>query len=223
MSATALVMQAGRRRRSDYVRLALMARRDWPLLAVVFLCGLANQGCGLGVPVVSALLVARVGRGGMRAEDLPPYLLALVGLALGKAVCTWLEGWLAHQVAYGLLAVLRKAAYDALEPLAPAYTLKRRTGDITTMVMNDIETLETFFAHTLVPVTVSIIVPAAILVALAFFAPVLVAVLLPFMVVVAGLPVLGRRWGEAQARAVGERRAEVNAHMIDSVQGLREI
>jgi thiol reductant ABC exporter CydC subunit len=222
MSATPLSLPAGRRR-SDYARLALMARRDWPLLAFVFFCGLANQGCGLGVPVVSALLVARVGRGGMRVEDLPPYLVALVALALGKAVFTWLEGWLAHQVAYGLLAALRKTAYDALEPLAPAYTQKRRTGDITTMVMNDIETLETFFAHALVPVTVSILVPAAILVALAFFAPVLVAVLLPFMVAVAGLPVLGRHWGEAQARAVAERRAEVNAHMVDSVQGLREI
>ena len=95
----------------------------------------------------------------MRADELPPYLIALAGFAVAKAIFTWLDMWFAHNVAYGMLAWLRSSAYNALEPLAPAYTLKRRSGDVVSMATADIETIELFFAHTLVPLLVMIRCP----------------------------------------------------------------
>jgi ATP-binding cassette, subfamily B, bacterial len=38
--------------------------------------------------------------------------------------------------------------------LAPPYTLKRRSGDIVSMATADIEAIELFFAHTLVPLDI---------------------------------------------------------------------
>ena len=110
--------------------------------------------------------------------------------------------WFAHNVAYGMLAWLRSSAYNALEPLAPAYTLKRRSGDVVSMATADIETIELFFAHTLVPLMVMILVPTALLIGLAVVAWPLAVVLLPFLVLVASLPLLGRRWVDPVAAEV---------------------
>jgi thiol reductant ABC exporter CydC subunit len=205
-----------------FVRLFLLVRPWWSLLAVTLLTALAMQACAVGIAVTGALLVARVALGAP-VDALPPYLLALAALTIGRAVLYWLQMWLGHRVAYGMLAALRSRSYTALEPLAPAYTLKRRTGDITNMVMADVEIIELFFAHTLVPLAVMLLVPATILVVLGVVAPVLPLVLLPFILAVAVLPLLARRWGEPLAQELRQRQALVNAHMVDSVQGLREV
>src|SRR5918912_1222648 len=173
-----------------FVRLALLVRPWWRGVVLNLTAALLNQGSGIALGVVSALLVARVAAR-VQANELWPYLVALAGLAVAKAVFTWLDMWFAHNVAYGMLAWLRSSAYNALEPLAPAYTLKRRSGDVVSMATADIETIELFFAHTLVPAIVMVIVPVALLVVLAIIAPPLALVLLPFLIVVSALPLLG--------------------------------
>jgi len=205
-----------------FVRLTLMARPWWRGLSLTVVTALLNQAMGVALAVTGALLVARVARGAT-SDELPPYLLALALLTLGKAALAWLEMWLAHNLAYGMLAWLRSSAYNALEPLAPAYTLKRRGGDIVSMVTADIEAIEAFYAHTLVPLIVALVVPISVLVALAFIAPVLAIVLIPFILIVAGLPLLGRRWADPVATEVRGQHGLVNAHLVDSIQGMREL
>jgi ATP-binding cassette subfamily C protein CydCD len=183
---------------------------------------LLNQGSGIALGMASALLVARVATG-MRADELPPYLIALAVLTVAKATFTWLDMWFAHNVAYGMLAWLRSSVYNALEPLAPAYTLKRRSGDVVSMATADIETIELFFAHTLVPLMVMLLVPTALLIGLAVVAWPLAVVLLPFLVLVASLPLMGRGWVDPVAAEVRREHGRVNAHLVDSIQGLREL
>ena len=120
------------------MRLALLVRPWWRGVTLNLTAALLNQCSGIALAVVSALLVARVATG-IRADELPlSYLAALAVLAIAKAAFTWLDMWLAHNVAHGMLAWLRSSAYNALEPLAPAYTLKRRSGDIVSMATADI-------------------------------------------------------------------------------------
>jgi ATP-binding cassette, subfamily B, bacterial len=205
-----------------FVRLALLVRPWWRGVTLNLTAALLNQGSGIALAVVSALLVARVATG-IRADELPPYLTALSVLTIAKAAFTWLDMWFAHNVAYGMLAWLRSSAYNALEPLAPAYTLKRRSGDVVSMATADIETIELFFAHTLVPLMVMILVPTALLMGLATVAWPLAVVLLPFLVLVASLPLLGRRRVDPVAAEVRHEQGRVNAHLVDSIQGLREL
>jgi ABC-type multidrug transport system fused ATPase/permease subunit len=122
-----------------------------------------------------------------------------------------------------MLSWLRSSSYNALEPLAPAYTLKRRSGDVVSMATADIETIETFFAHTLVPAIVMLVVPTALLIALFVVAPPLALVLLPFILLVAILPLAGRRWADPLSTEVRGLHGLVNAHLVDSIQGMREV
>src|SRR5919199_1027353 len=81
-----------------FVRLALLVRLWWRGVALNLTAALLNQGSGIALAVAGALLVARVATG-MRADGLPPYLIALAVLTVAKATFTWLDMWFAHNVA----------------------------------------------------------------------------------------------------------------------------
>src|SRR3546814_11922392 len=78
----------------------------------------------------------------------------------------WIEAWLAHSIAYQLLGEMRIALYGKLEALAPAYLLERRSGDLLGLATQDVETVEYFFAHTVAPAFVAVLVPGVVLLVL---------------------------------------------------------
>src|SRR5258707_10256748 len=52
-------------------------------------------------------------------------------------------------ISYRLLAELRIRLYRLLDPLAPAYLVRRRTGDLVSALLGDVELIELFYAHTI--------------------------------------------------------------------------
>jgi len=57
-------------------------------------------------------------------------LVALLLVAPAAGVLHWLESWLAHDMAYRLLADMRMRFFRKLVALGPAYLSARRTGDL---------------------------------------------------------------------------------------------
>lgn len=72
-------------------------------------------------------------------------LCALVAL---RALMTWREMDLSHDLAYRVLAALRVRVFDGLARSAPARVAGRRSGDLAATAMADVEALEFFYAHT---------------------------------------------------------------------------
>ena len=87
-------------------------------------------------------------------------------LAPLSALMFYLETWQAHDMAFRLLAKMRIDLYEKLEPLAPAYMVRRRSGDFVSVVGGDVETVEYFFGHAVSPMIVAILIPSGLLVAL---------------------------------------------------------
>jgi ATP-binding cassette, subfamily B, bacterial len=194
--------------------------RPWPgELAAVITSGILHAVSLVALGVVGALLVARVVTGG-NTTTLTWFLLALVPLS---SLFAWLDIWLAHDLAYRLLAELRVKLYRLLDRLAPAYMYRRRSGDLLGTATGDIELIELFYAHTIVPTMLSILVPAGVLTALVFIHPGLALVLVPFLLAVALTPALARRRLDRLGRELRDHTGVVNAHSVDSVQGLRTI
>ena len=54
-------------------------------------------------------------------------------------------------MAFRMLSVMRVDLFNKLDQLAPAYLLRRRTGDLMGMATQDVEKVEYFFAHTIAP------------------------------------------------------------------------
>jgi ATP-binding cassette subfamily C protein CydCD len=110
-----------------------------------------------------------------------------------------------------------------LDPLAPAYLVRRRSGDLISALLGDVELIELFYAHTISPLFVAILVPGGVLIALGVLAPQLAVVLVPFLVAVALTPLLAARQSAQLGKQLREVTGEVTAHAVDSVQGLRTI
>lgn len=109
-------------------------------LTLTFVFGVLRVLAFIGVGVLSALVVLALKNG------LPytPYLWALAVVAPLSGLLHWLESWLAHDMAFRLLAEMRIDAFRKLDALAPAYLVRRRTGDLMALATHDIELVEYF-------------------------------------------------------------------------------
>ena len=205
---------------ADTLRTLLRFVRPWRTkLALTVLCGIGRVLSFIGVGVLGALVVAGV------ASGRPVFGLTVGLLIAAPAAATlhWLESWLAHDMAYRLLAEMRIALFAKLERLAPAYLLRRRSGDLVALATQDVETVEYFYAHTVAPAFVAIVIPASVLTLLAWAAWPLALVLLPFLAWAGLTPVFARskidRLGSRARAALGQ----LGAHLTETIQGLAEL
>ena len=188
-------------------------------LILTFLLGVAHHGTAIGVGVVSALLVGQVITGG----DLTLMLILLAVLTPLAAFFIWTESWVAHDLAYRLLAEMRVDVYRKLDPLAPAYMTRRRSGDLVSVVGGDVETVEFFFAHTITPAFTAVVVPGVVVAVLAVIAWPMAIAVAPFLVAVALSPFFAQKRSERLGEELRHQLGDVHAHMVDSIQGMREI
>ncbi|MEJ1975359.1 MAG: ABC transporter ATP-binding protein [Acetobacteraceae bacterium] len=204
----------------ETLRTLLRFVRPWRMeVALTILCGVGRVLGFIGVSVFGALVIAAVATG-------RPVTWLLVGLLLAAPVAAtlhWLESWLAHDMAYRLLAEMRIALFAKLDRLAPAYLLRRRSGDLVALATQDVETVEYFYAHTVAPAFVAVLVPAGVLALLGWVAWPLALVLLPFLLWAGLVPLLARgqidRLGSEARGALGA----LGAHLTETIQGLAEL
>lgn len=190
-----------------------------PHLTFTFICGVARVLAFIGVGVLSALIVAAV-----KTEQPYDNLVIWLGvMAVASGLLHWLESWIAHDMAFRMLADLRAKLYSKLESLAPAFLVRHRSGDMVAMATHDVEMIEYFFAHTVAPAFVAILIPALVLAVLGYYSGLLAIVLIPFLLFVGLSPFLFRRQIDELGSKARESLAELNAYVVDSIQGLQEI
>ena len=150
-------------------------------------------------------------------------VIALLIVAPLAGLLHWLESWLAHDMAYRLLAEMRIDLFNKLEQLAPAFLLERRSGDLLALSTQDIETVEYFYAHTVAPAFVAVLVPCAVLATLAVTAWPLALALLPFLVYAGLSPLMGRRRIDTLGSKARGALGELGAHVTETIQGLSDL
>ncbi|HEV2186533.1 MAG TPA: ABC transporter ATP-binding protein [Stellaceae bacterium] len=187
--------------------------------AIVVGSGISRVAAFIGVGIVGALAVAAVKTGGSYG-----YLLVLLGLVAPLAgILHWIESWKAHDIAYRLLAELRIDLFRKLDSLAPAYLVRRRSGDLIALAAQDIETIEYFFAHTVAPALVAILVPATVLLTLAIAAWPIALAILPFILYAALAPWVMRTKIDRLGAAARDRLGLLSGYVTETIQGLSDL
>ena len=199
-----------------------MIRGYFGLMALAIMTGVLNQGATIAAAALGAYMVGQVA-GGATAADLRTPAVALGAAVILRAMMAWAEMWVAHDLAYRILADLRAHLYYPLERLAPGYLIQRRSGDVASAAMADIETVEWFYAHTVGTFVVAVVVPLLAFVTLGVMHWTLPLVLLPFAFLVAIAPIVLRRRAARQGDALRANLGNLNAEVVDGVQGLREL
>ncbi|QIK82813.1 thiol reductant ABC exporter subunit CydC [Sanguibacter sp. HDW7] len=210
-------------RRADTRRLLALTRSVLPPLLGSLVMRLLGLATGAALLVVAARAVADSAAG--RAPGAWAVLGTLALVALGKGAARYLEQYLGHLVAFRSLAILRVHFFRTLEPQAPAATDGRRTGDLVARVTRDVDRVEVFFAHTLVPATSAVIVGVAgPFVVGAWTHPALgVVTAVAFAVSGLAVPRWRARRTDGLARDLRVARGRLAQHVTDDVQGVREI
>src|SRR5258707_4957177 len=131
-------------------------------LTATFVLGVLRVIAFIGVGVLSALIVLAL----KNHEPWRDLAIALALVAPLSGVLHCLESWMWHAMAFRLLAEMRIDAFRKLDALAPAYLVRRRTGDLMALATHDIELVEYFFAHTVAPAFVAVLVPSVVLLVL---------------------------------------------------------
>ena len=207
---------------SGFWQLLWVIRGYYGMMALAIAAGVLNQGATIAAAALGAYMVGQVA-GGATAADLRAPAAALAAAVILRAVMAWAEMWVAHDLAYRILADLRGRLYAALERLAPGYLIRRRSGDVASAAMADIETVEWFYAHTVGTFVVAVVVPLLALVILGALHWTLPLVLLPFALLVGAVPLAVRGRAARQGDALRADLGNLNAEVVDGVQGLREL
>ena len=77
-------------------------------------------------------------------------LTALIVLAVARGALRYLEQMSGHYIAFKLLALLRDKVFSSLRRLAFVKLQDKQAGQLVSLVTNDIELLEVFYAHTII-------------------------------------------------------------------------
>ncbi|AZK92886.1 ABC transporter ATP-binding protein [Streptomyces tsukubensis] len=153
----------------------------------------------------------------------PGTVLALTGLVVLRAVVTWWEMDLSHDLAYRVLAELRIRVFDGLARSAPARVEGRESGDLASAALADVEALEFFYAHAVAQLAASATVFGAGAVVLGGVEP----GLLPPVLLAAGLlvllPLLDGRSRARRAARTRQAAARLSARTVETVDGLPEL
>jgi ATP-binding cassette, subfamily C, bacterial CydC len=192
------------------------------LLFAAIASGAGHQLLLLASAGTGAWLVAEAATGASAAE-LTTGLIVLAALIVPLALMTLADTYFAHIAAFRALADVRGQVYTAFERLAPGYMLQRRSGDLGSAAISDVEQIELFYAHTLSPLAVASTVPLATVIALAMFHWALALAFVPALILLATVPSWLRRRAEAQGRDLRAALGDMSAEVVDTFQGLREL
>ncbi|QLB13865.1 ATP-binding cassette subfamily C protein [Bisgaardia hudsonensis] len=151
-------------------------------------------------------------------------LTALVVLAVARGILRYLEQMSGHYIAFKLLALLRDKVFTSLRKLAFVKLQGKQSGQLLSLVTNDIELLEVFYAHTIAPVMIAILTSLILLTVfshislwLAFIA------LLAYLTIGFLLPVFTTKMAREDGRQYRELVGEMNDYFLDSIRGMKEI
>ena len=202
-------------------------------LSYIMILAVINGSVGfiaaMGVTVAGATGVAKaLGILGLCAEVSLSWGW-IIGLAVGCGVIRgglrYLEQYSNHYIAFKLLAALRDKIFGALRVLCPAKLESKQKGSIIAMITSDIETLEVFYAHTISPICIAVLVSLAVFLFVGFIASRYLALVALAGFIVIGIIVPLISSGKLKASGVNYRKefASFNAYFLDSIKGIKDI
>ena len=151
-------------------------------------------------------------------------LTTLIVLAVARGALRYLEQMSGHYIAFKLLALLRDKVFSSLRRLAFVKLQDKQAGQLVSLVTNDIELLEVFYAHTIAPIMIAFFTSAILLLVFGHLSGWFVVVALAaYLTVGVILPIITTKLAREDGRRYRELVGEMNDFFLDSVRGMKEI
>lgn len=151
------------------------------------------------------------------------FFYILIGVAVARGILHYGEQYCNHYIAFKILALIRQKVFKKLRELCPAKLDDKGRGNLISIITADIEKLEVFYAHTISPIMISIIVSGIVTVFLIQRSVIagLVALLGYYLVGVI-IPFINSKRGNRAGVEAGNVFGELNTTVLESLYGLDE-
>lgn len=197
-------------------------------LAYIMVIAVINGSLGF-ISAMGVTLMGAVGVAKALGENIALSYGWIMGLAVGfgvlRGALRYAEQYSNHYIAFRLLAVLRDKIFGALRVLCPAKLESKQKGAIIAMITSDIETLEVFYAHTISPICIAVVVSSAVFVFVGCVSSWYLALvaMCGYLAIGIVLPMITSKL--LRSGGVGYRAefASFNAYFLDSIKGVKDI
>ena len=180
--------------------------------------------CAMGVTLMGAVGIAKaLGENIAFSYELIIFLAIACGVLRG--ILRYCEQYSNHYIAFRLLAVLRDKIFTSLRVLCPAKLEGKQKGSIIAMITSDIETLEVFYAHTISPICIAVLVSICVVGFVGTMSSWWLALVALIGFITVGIIVPMIASGKLKASGVRYRAefAAFNAYFLDSIKGIKDI
>ena len=180
--------------------------------------------CAMGVTLMGAVGIAKaLGESIALSYDAIIFLAIACGVLRG--ILRYFEQYSNHYIAFRLLAVLRDKIFTSLRVLCPAKLEGKQKGSIIAMITSDIETLEVFYAHTISPICIAVLVSICVVGFVGTMSSWWLALVALVGFITVGIIVPMIASGKLKASGVRYRAefAAFNAYFLDSIKGIKDI
>lgn len=204
------------------LRLVRLVRSLAPWTALAVLFGVIGFGAAIFLVVFGAYALLDIA-GFPQAVGYGAAIVLLVLCGFLRGPFRYGEQVCNHYLAFKLLALVRDRVFAALRRLAPAKLEGRDKGDLVSLVTSDIELLELFYAHTLSPALIALIVSVCMAAFIGAISPPLgVLALVSYALVGVVAPIVSSKASGTGGRELREGIGAMNAFVLDSLRGMRE-
>ena len=174
---------------------------------------------------LSAISITVLGSYGLinllnQSFDLTLILVFMIVCALIRGILRYGEQACNHYIAFKLLAHIRDKVFGVLRKLAPAKLEGKEKGSLISLITSDIELLEVFFAHTISPVMIALIVSLIMVLFIGHYHFILgMIALIAYLTVGVLLPFAASKQSGNCANEFRKANSQLNNHVLESLYG----
>lgn len=201
-------------------RLIVFVKPMIGIMIVAVLMGVAGFMAAILIPVLGAYGIYNVRTG----QQLTMIVAAMILCAILRGVLRYAEQACNHYIAFKLLAHIRDIIFGKLRELSFAKLEVKDKGNLISLITSDVELLEVFYAHTISPVCIALIVSVICIVwQWSMDWKLGVCALAAYMSVGMGIPYVLSKRSSASGRELRKESGEQMAFVLESVRGLKEL
>lgn len=180
--------------------------------------------CAMGVTVSGALYLAKYFGENISLSYNSIIIIAIL-CGILRGILRYFEQYTNHYIAFKLLAVLRDKVFKALRILSPAKLDNKQKGSIISMITSDIETLEVFYAHTISPICIAVVVSSIVIIFVGITSSIYLSfvALLGYITIGIFVPMYFSKQLKQSGVVYREEFSLFNAYFLDSIKGIKDI
>ncbi|BDR58593.1 amino acid ABC transporter ATP-binding/permease protein [Xylocopilactobacillus apicola] len=183
-----------------------------PALCLSLLTGLAAESLQVIVAWFTGIIITT-------HFSWPDLWFILIVIVIG-GICAFVEQYSGHYVAFKILATIRKLVYRKIQKLAPAGLDQKQSGDLLKTIGSDIEAMEIFYAHTIVPLFLGLIFLVGVSIIFALIAPIAGLIYLICGILIGiGLPLFKANKIADKNSELSKVQGQIQQDMFEAIRG----